>query len=46
MAGGGSWPTTKNELVTTHIGAFARFVTSIEFNKIKLTLQLQTLIEF
>jgi hypothetical protein len=34
-AGGGSWPTTKNELVTTHIGAFARFVTSIEFNKIQ-----------
>jgi hypothetical protein len=26
-AGGGSWPTTKNELVTTHIGAFSRFVT-------------------
>jgi hypothetical protein len=34
-AGGGSWPTTNNELVTTHIDAFTRFVKSIDFNKLQ-----------
>jgi hypothetical protein len=34
-AGGGSWATTNSELVTTHIDAFARFVKSIDFNKLQ-----------
>jgi hypothetical protein len=34
-AGGGSWPTTKSELVTTHIDAFTRFDKSIDFNKLQ-----------
>jgi hypothetical protein len=34
-AGGGSWPTTNSELVTTHIDAFTRFVKSIDLNKLQ-----------
>jgi hypothetical protein len=33
-AGGGSWPTTNSELVTTHLDVFLRFFKSIDFNKL------------
>jgi hypothetical protein len=35
ITGGGSWPTTNNELVATHLDAFSRFIKSIDFNKLQ-----------
>jgi hypothetical protein len=34
-AGGGSWPTTNSELVTTYLDALTRFIKSIDFNKLQ-----------
>jgi hypothetical protein len=36
-AGGGSWPTTNSELVTTYLDDFTRFIKSIDFNKLQYT---------
>jgi hypothetical protein len=38
MAGGGNWPTPNSELVASYLKSFSRFVKSIDFNNLQLTI--------